>query len=410
MARVSSAQVAGLDLIDKLFFNQALVFCLFTEELCWLMDLREDLDRELTNRRIHGVQRQVVRHGVLCMMEAALSEDLQLVEQAFPHLSEIPRPFTDEVHERVRQFNLDFFEGAVLAALHVLYDCDKEVVIEIANTLLKGYESAPVMVRYRLVERMFSFEFLMSPIDCFTWLAKMGVLRSAKHPGIALEARYRTEFLQRLALLCVLDMQRDNIYRLMRLSPYESSGLVDKIKGLTPTTIKLLLEQEFKAMSVNCLPDLKGSFPFISLDDLEDPRKVQRFFSSMNKYSTRFRVFRGPLASWVGLLCGGCVEVMYRAQETKPLIYADAFNEGSLTQTISDGMRARGFEISARTVYERHRDFKETILWIVSTYYALAVRVNVATPPYLADITYEGLACGFDHVKPRARRSAEDRA
>ena len=90
MGRISASQAAGLDLIDKLFFNQILVLRLFTEELVWLKDLDADLDRELTNKGITGIQRQVVRHGVLCMMEVELSESLLLLREDFPDEPRVP--------------------------------------------------------------------------------------------------------------------------------------------------------------------------------------------------------------------------------------------------------------------------------------------------------------------------------
>lgn len=404
MGRISASHAAGLDLIDKLFFNQILVLCLFTEELVWLKDLDADLDRELTHKGITGVQRQVVKHGVLCMMEAELSESLFLLSEVFPNkLPALPDNMTMQQSEELERFDQNFFQATVLAMLSKVHQCDEQVVIKIANALLGKHEKAPATVRYRLVERMFAFEFMFAPIDCFTWLAKMGVLDSNKHPGVALEARYSPEFLQRLALLCELDMQRDYTRRAGRTDGRVSSGLAGRIKYLSEETIKLLHAKESKDMLVNSLPNLKNSLPIVSLAELENPASIQRFFSQLSKYAMRFRVFKGSLASWIGMLCGGYVEVLHR-HDQKRLIFAEDFNKGSLTQNISDGMSARGFGITTRTIYERHRDFKETVLEIVTTYYHMQFSMSVAIPPCMDDLTYHGLIPQFDQLKPKPRR------
>lgn len=60
MARLTPSHVAGLDLIDKLFFNQILVSCRFSEELHWLSELDRDLESEMTGRGLTGLHRQLV--------------------------------------------------------------------------------------------------------------------------------------------------------------------------------------------------------------------------------------------------------------------------------------------------------------------------------------------------------------
>lgn len=406
MARITASHAAGLDLIDKLFFNQILVQCLFTEELGWLKDLDADLDRELTHKGVTGDQRQVVRHGVLCMMEAELSESLLLLSEAFPDkLPALPDNITMHQFKQVERHNLCFFQAVLLAMLNAAHECDKLVVIEITNALLGKYKNAPPAVRYRLVERMFSYEFMSAPIDCFTWLAKMGVLSSTKHPSVALEARYEPKFIQRLALLCEIDMQRDYIQREISRDDYASLKLIKEIKNIPEKTRKLLLAQAFKLIETNALSNLKHSVPSFGLAELENSASIQRFFNKLNTYSTRFRVFQGSLASWTGMLCGGYVEVLDRRQDQKNPIYcAEANKKKSLTQVTSENMSACGFEINARTIYERHRDFKETILKIVTMYYDVTLLVNVAIPPYMNDLAYYGLTPQFGQFKPKPRR------
>ncbi|CAN5160751.1 hypothetical protein BH10PSE16_BH10PSE16_39620 [soil metagenome] len=405
MGRISASHVAGLDLIDKLFFNQILVLRLFTEELCWLKDLHADLDRELTHKGITGVQRQVVRHGVLCMMEVELSESLLLLSETMPgKFPALPENITKQQFEKVQKISLDFFQGTLLAMLSKSHQCDTLVVIEITNALLGKYDKAPATVRYRLVERMFAFEFMFAPIDCFTWLAKMGVLDSDKYPRDTLVARYSPEFLQRLALLCELDMQRDFTRRIQnpkdrvisRLEGSDTEKITDEIK-------EIILNHEDKERRVYLLKNLH--FPVVNLVELESPARIEQFFRNQNTYSTRLRAFQGkPLSGWIGMLCGGYVEVLDGLQDQKKLIYGADLNEGSLTEKISNDMEWRGFEINPRTIYGRHRDFKETVLKFVTGYYKVMLIGNAAIPPNLKDLTYDGLAPHFAQLKPKPRR------
>jgi hypothetical protein len=419
MSRISASHIAGLDLVDKLFFNQILVRCLFTEEIGWLKDLDADLNRELTHKGITGVQRQVVRHGVLSRMEAGLSEPLSLLYEVFPDKLPALRPenVTVDQYEQIQRHTLDYFQTMVLVVLEKCHQCDMQMVIEITDALLGKYKKAPATLRYRLVERMFSYEFENAPIDCFTWLAKMGVLKSDKHPGKVLEDKYIPEFLQRLSLLCELEMVCDFTRRPIGLNVCVGSAMVDKSsKDFSQKTIKLLHAQDNKVQDVKYLNNLNRGFPILDLNDLEDPISIQRYFSAVNSYAIRFRVFQGSLASWIGMLCGGYVEILDRQQDQKkPIsIFYAGFEGKSLNKTmpkekpltlkISKEMSLRGFEITPRTIYEHHRDFKETILKIVTEYYNMKLVENVAIPPYVNDITYGGSIPHFVQLKPKLRR------
>ena len=420
MGQISASHTAGLDLIDKLFFNQILVHCLFTEELLWLKNLDSDLDRELTHKGVTGVQRQVVRHGVLCMMEAGLSESLLLLREVYPdQLPALPDHIPSELNEQTERFHVEYFQAMLLAILNKIHLCDQLVVIDITNVLLGKYEKAPATVRYRLVERMFSYEFSDAPIDCFTWLAQMSVLDSSKHPGRALEALYSTEppsaipppFLQRLALLCELDMQRDHARRIIEKG-YDRTRLkmADRPEtgNLPPKTKSLIHAQIDKDMVVNRDRSLKHSFPIVNLTELENPASIQYFFSQLNTYAIRFRAFQGSLASWIGMLCGGYVEILDRDHDRKVPIFSVVENKKktgpTVTQQISELMSARGFEVTDRTIYERHRDFKETILKTVTTYHDMKLIENVAFPPTMNDLTYDNLTPVFSQLMPKPRR------
>lgn len=406
MGRISASHVAGLDLIDKLFFNQTLVLCLFQEELVWLMKLHDDLDRELTHKGVTGVQRQVAKHGILCMLEVKLSESIFRLVEALPDakLPALPENLTQHTCDKLERYKLDFFGGTLLGLLSKAHECDTLLVVEISNTLLGKYKETPATFRYRLVERMFSYEFPRAPINCFTWLAKMGVLKSIKHPGNELKARYTPEFLQRLALLCEFDMHRDYIKRATCLDDYESFKQIYEIKNISDKTRKILLAQAFKLIETTVLSNLKNSIPTVSLTKLEDPAKIKSFFSNLNTYAIRLRVFQGSLASWIGMLCGGYVEVLDRFQDQKKPIYCDICNKGSWTEYLSMDMKAGGFEITARTIYERNRDFKETILQNVGMYYNFSISRKMVTPPEMKDLAYYGLAPNFGQFKPKPRR------
>ena len=411
MGRISAAQVAGLDLVDKLFFNQILVYRLFEEEeLCWLKDLHDDIEGELTERDIVGVQRQIVKHCVLCLLEAQLSESILLIKESFPDkVPPQPADFAPERFEETERYKLEFFQAVVLVGLSKLHDCDMDLCIDITNKLHTEYAEAPATVRYRLVERMFAFNFIGAPIDCFTWLSQMGVLNSAKHRGLDLKSRYTPEFLQRLALLCEFDMVRDYVRRATELGRSKSSITVaqaqlDEFKELSDQTRDMLVQKMSKAMKVDSMPKLKNSYPVLGLHELEHQASVERFFTSLNSYAIRFRTFQGSLASWTGMLCGGAVEVLHHRQDRKPAIYAGEFNEGSLTDKIHKGMSARGFEITPRAIYDRHRDFKETILRTVGIYYHMQQAQNVAIPPDLCDLTYDAITPHIELLKPTPRR------
>jgi hypothetical protein len=404
MGRISASHVAGLDLIDKLFFNQTLVICLFQEELIWLRDLDADLKRELTLKGITDEKLQIVRHGVLCLFEANLSESLLLLKEVFKdELPEMPENITMDQYEQLRRHDQEFFQAMVIAMLSKIHHCDMQVILDITNILQDKYKNAPATFRYRLVERMFSYEFVNAPIDCFTWLSKMGVLDSGKYPGEKIKAKYSPEFLKRLALLCEFDTQRACIRRAMLYNDRKISDLMIGIENLPKKSRKLFLSHVAGLINIDIRRDQNNSFSFIDLADINNPVKIQNFFNKINSYGVRLRVYQGSLAGWIGMLCGGMVEV-YGDQNQKKAIYSAEYNEGSLTEYISNGMSERGFRINARTIYERHRDFKETVLKKVTEYYNRTRFANVSIPPAMDDFWYEGVILSLGQLKPKPRR------
>lgn len=405
MGRITPSHVAGLDLIDKLFFNQILVLCIFQEELKWLNELDIDLKRELTKRGVEGVKMQIVRHSVLCLLESEISDSILQLNEAFPdQLPSLPDNITIHQYEQVQSHNLEYFQAMVLAIMSVFHQCEDQVVIEIKNALLGKYKRAPVTVRHRLVDRMFSYEFMNAPIDCFTWLAKMEVLESSKYPSSRLKAKYDHEFLERLVLLCEFDIQRAYIHR-NKFNDFEGSlNVINSIKNLSKNARKSIASQVLKSIEIDILGENKNTFPGINLSELENPVSIQHFFINLNMYRISFRVFQGSLAGFIGMLCGGMVEVMIYSDQKKS-IYSAERNEGSLTEYISNIMGNRGFRINARTIYERHRDFKDTILKIITAYYELMRFVNVSIPPWCDDFAYQGVILQASQIKPKPRRN-----
>lgn len=414
MARLTPSHVAGLDLIDKLFFNQILVSCRFSEELHWLNELDRDLESELTGRGLTGLHRQLVKHCVTCLLEADLSDSMLLLKEAYPDaLPDLPPDLDLETHRIIEEYQRHYFKAVVLAMLSKTRQCDSRASIQISDKLVEKYRKAPATFRYRLTDRLFAWNFIAAPVDCFTWLSKMGILKSTKHPGEALTARYGPEFLQRLVLLCELDELRSFMRRAVGAKGSNGAVMFDEISrggDLTPEAITSLMSKAMKELQVTSMPHLRNSFPYMHMGRLEHPATARQFFDNLNNYSVRVRVFQGVLSSWAGMLCAGIIEVLDVIYEEKTAIYVADFNDGTLTDRISKGMSSRGFEITARVIYERHRDFKETILKAVDTYYCMKLGENVAYLPHSQDITYDAISMRFSLLKPSPRRSSKTRS
>lgn len=371
MARLTPSHVAGLDLIDKLLFNQILVSCRFSEELHLLNELDRDLESELTGRGLAGLNRQLVKHCVTCLLEADLSDSMLALKEVYPDaLPDLPPGLDLGTYRKIEEYQRNFFKAVVLSVLNKTHQCDSMASIQIAGKLVEKYRKAPATFRYRLTDRLFAWNFIAAPVDCFTWLSKMGILKSAKHPGAALTARYDPEFLQRLALLCELDELRSLVRRSAGAKGSTWAVMLDEVSrrgDLTSEAITPLESKAIKDLLTTSMPHLRSSFPCIQMGRLEHPATVRKFFNDLNNYSVRVRVFQGGLSSWTGMLCAGIVELLDVIYEEKKAIYVADFNDGTLTDRISKGMSSRGFEITARVIYERHRDFKETILKAVDT-------------------------------------------
>lgn len=408
MGRIPASQVAGLDLVDKLFFNQILVARVFDQEVLWLKNLDTDIERALTRQELTGSARQAIKHCVLCLMEGHLSGSVLGLREAYPgRLPPMPAGVSDEQFVDNERFKTQYFLAFVVAMLDKYHGCDITPAWAIVDGLLPDYADSPATFRYRLAERMFSLNFIMAPIDCLTWLARMGVLNSAKHPGVALERSYSDDFLHRLALLCDLDVIRDHVRRATGSKDEIRIEDIHKVRTPSAQTMKLLLEKHGKAMEARNMPHLKNSFPVIRFAELEQAASVQRYFSGLGQYATRIRTFQGTLASWTGMLCGGYIDILHWSGDGRAPIYTGEFNDGSLTDRLSRTMSRRGFALTPRSIYERHRDFKDTVLKAVTQYHQSKLMENVALPPDAIDIAYEALAPHFELLAPGPRRAAQ---
>lgn len=166
----------------------------------------------------------------------------------------------------------------------------------------------------------------------------MGILKSTKHPGAALTARYSPEFLPRLVLLCELDELRSYMKRSAGAKGSNWAVMFDETSrngDLTPEAIKSLISKAVKELQVTSMPHMRNSFPYMHMGRLEHPATVRQFFDNLNNYSVRVRVFQGVLSSWTGMLCAGIIEVLDVLYEEKTAIYVADFNDGTLTDRVS---------------------------------------------------------------------------
>jgi hypothetical protein len=77
MGRITPQQIATLDILDWLYFNQILVFSVYSQnDQRWLKRIVDLVGDSVTKVGATGLKAEYLKHYVLCLLEIFLADDM----------------------------------------------------------------------------------------------------------------------------------------------------------------------------------------------------------------------------------------------------------------------------------------------------------------------------------------------
>jgi|GEM_PF-2222071 len=398
MSRPTPQQEAAFDVLDWLYFNQILVFPLYSKnDLMWLARITDNVTDAVRKTGATGLTAECLKHGVYCLLEIYLADDLenfcenavrinqcpaQIDSDALPEQSELQRDFANYVINRCK---LDRGESMDRA-------------IDIVADLLEGIRKAPTSVRWRLVERCLAYEYRSAPLDFLAWLAKLGVIRSKKYPSEKIAATPCDELVARIGLMCEFETIRKHIGRKYKVDN-EAAEIYDVYKDKLSQSAKILFRNDSRR--VEDLVDIESSRTLcFCIDRRRDVKYVAHFLSEFHLLYHRIRLLQCTQAGWLGALGAFMVEMEKSFNCTKKPIYNAIDNKGTITDDVSNRLHEQGFSINSQVLYKRHRKFAEKTYRMVRAYYEVIDKVGATLPAAYDDMFFYTLIMAND-VAPR---------
>lgn len=407
MGRKTPQQMAVLDILDWLYFNQVLVFSIYSQnDREWLKRIVDRVSYSVSETRATGLEAEYLKHCVLCLLEIILADDMEKFKEKLNTLGlDITREYpegidADTVH-RINNYRRDFFTSYVIAAGRMAHGESINLAAEIAIGLQEQFHDAPALVRYRLAERCMAYEFKEAPLDFFTWLAELQVIRCAKYQSKKLTTPLPELAITRIGLLCEFEMLRGHIGRTYGVANMAEIIIKGNTKKLPETITKQLLNNKHQFEKLTYTESLRKSWLTFVINRRFDSTYVTYFYTQVSHYFQRIRLCQGTQAIWLGTLGGFIVEMEKSYTYPDKPIYVEINNKGTITDDISTFLRERGFSIKSRGLYEHHNRFAKEIKNKVLFYYTMLDIANVALPPENDDMFYYNVVSLQHHLAER---------
>lgn len=399
MARIPSCQSAAVDVLDRLLFNQILVFCVYGDsERDWLARIVDCVSSAVGETGATGLRAQCLTHCVLCLMEVQLSEDLdklRLPGMVFPERSE---GVSEEQSRRIYEHNRSYFQALVIAMSEMVHGDAMAPAYEIATDLTSAFRHAPASVRYRLAERCLVYAFPQAPLDGLSWLVKSDVIRSGKQMAAKLPELPTQPVFARIGLLCEFDMIRNYIGRAAGAPNVATIALNNSATKLSEATNKVLLSMQYGIEKLARLESRSNSVPTFDTGKQHDPGYLRDFYGRVSYFCPHMRIAKGTLGKWVGALGAVMVEIDQFLHRTGKPVYVEADNRNTVTSDVAIVLKHRGFTVGGRTLYERHSEYSERLFKQVRTYHQILETAGAAIPAYFGDLFYYSVIPNTDDL------------
>ncbi|WP_240219792.1 hypothetical protein [Rheinheimera hassiensis] len=416
MARITKAQKAGLDFLDQSFFNELLVHRgMNAKEQNQLGEIITRVSH-MAESKYSGREAEIIKHLAYSFLELNVASSLEEMKMAFPEVKSSVGVPLDTI-KKVEEFEVSYQMGLMLAITEKSTGFKANHALEIFETLKGEFVNYSPLVRRDLVWRSFAYEFEDASVNIYCWLTVAGVLPVKKNGPDRIDSNFSAEFMIRLTLMAEYEMIKHNLKQAFSKNNLASVFLGKPDFDLNETTIDRLLDIN-KVFHESSSKLSLSSIPIINNLDLTNKMLVQNFFDQWGSRKVRLRMHTGTLASWLGFLGAGMIEIQ-RARE-----YTDAaekkFNEGvesvkisdlkvpaifnacdngnTTTEFIKKRLSGYGLQINSDTLYRNHSLMSKTELRLLLMYCNMTRDQGIVLPVIYDDTFYMSLFIHSDKI------------
>ncbi|MYM34010.1 hypothetical protein GTP38_06615 [Duganella sp. FT94W] len=374
-------------MLDRLYFNQALVFSQFTDtEMRPLEGIINSVAREVEGAGATGVEAELWKHYVLCFLEVLLADDTSMIWKSVK-IEDMPAPdMSDDMLKKISDHQQTYFAALILSMGGLMHELPGAELLDIAMRLAPEFRSAPAVVRYRLVDRSLAMEHPPAPLMFLAWMAESDILHPAKYKPRSDAEPLDARVLARLGLLSEFEQIRELGGRHL-LVGNQAAWLLksDKLK-LSEPVVKQLLKEKARLEELSFIKTLGGSVRRFEIEKSGDAAYMQSFFSDLSLRWSRPRAYQGKQSTWTGALGGALVS--YTRRYTGETVYNATGNKDTISAKIAQDLLDFGFRLTANTLYRRYTDFDLDIGRSARQYHIMLNNFAHAWPAYEPDGFY----------------------
>ncbi|MCK9697010.1 hypothetical protein [Pseudomonas syringae] len=406
MARITKAQKAGLDFLDLVFFNELVVYRGMDAEERRQLETVILRVTQMAESRHSGRESEIIKHLAYYFLEVSLADTTEELRQVIP-VEVAPPDLSKETIEAVDRFTNDFQMAFMLVITQKSMGVVASYALEIADALKGEFVGYSPLVRRDLLKRCFVREFRNVSVGVYCWLTVAGVLPVTKNSPDRIGSEFDEKFITRLTLLADYEMIMHGLKMMISKDNSICVFLGKQEFNLKEATVDRLLDIQKHFNEAITKPSLRG-IPLINMRDLASTAQVQDFFERWGSRKVRLRMHTGTLASWLGILGAGMVELQlwrdydHAAREKYPngaesveitelkvpAIFNACDNQHTITEFVKDKLSEDGLKINPDTLYRNHSMMKKTILRLLGIYCKLTRDAGVVMSPIYDDTQY----------------------
>ncbi|WP_198406362.1 hypothetical protein [Delftia acidovorans] len=397
MPRIPDKTRAAFDILDILFFNQT-CFLSFTEEnhllslentdyseLVSIYKVVNCVNNEVRKSGATGVAAEALKNTVYGLLEVVFCDNLveksrsgameriNMPEKMRTQLAKQLEDIDPTTAELCHKYHKDFYSGVLLAIGKIAHNVCSSTALAIASKAESELQHAPACVKYRLTERVFSFEFPQAPLQFHSWMHRIEAVTSKKFVTSRIKTTIPESFQARAVLLCEFLLLRDSLPVPPPKANFRFIGInrmLEELETKLSETGRMQLVNEWKFYGnlkyTNERDSATKGIMQVDLTRLNESDYLHNFLCRFAARHKRSRFWTGSQHSWVGILGSGMIHLYHSIIDPQRKITHNGNNyskskqiivkEDTVAQIICQNLSDQGFDSRPGSLYEAYRE------------------------------------------------------
>lgn len=406
MPSTTNIQKAAFDAIDTLHFSQVLMSFIYGRPIAnWYHYILTLINEMLQNEGISGKQAEITKHYLLCALEIHWSVDNNFISDAHDY-SEKDNVNGTPCNLGVRK---QLIEHKRNYSLSLLYDIasengvDKEFIAQTTaewiNDEALGLSTMPAFVRNRFVECCYAIEYPDGPLRFYHELVNRNIISCGKYSRK--KDVYKQELGSELSLMFIragLLFEFKMQQRAMEIMTFHNNNYQIDIPKLgfekSRISRKNIADYYKRLIDVWLLEENASTFAIFRCKEHVSKTDAEKILKTMSKFYLHKRMFDGTQGSWLGTLGAYEIEICCK-EEPELAIYYETNNSLTISEKVKSKLLDYGFNVSARSLYLRHKAIKKEGYSKIVYYYHAVLELPYPIPWYLNKNDLYDLSLGY---------------